>query len=71
VQAIRGKIARWQTLSDTPELVLNQHGSAWEFRTRCRQIAMEKDDLSLLARMTAQERTKQQNQGIFTLTQLS
>jgi hypothetical protein len=32
---------------------------------------MEKDDLSLLSRMTAQERTKQQNKGIFTITQLS
>ena len=71
VQAILGKIAVWQTISTPPELVLNQHCSECEFRTRCRQIAMEKDDLSLLSRMTAQERTKQQNKGIFTITQLS
>ena len=71
VQAILGKIAVWQTISATPELVLNPHCSECEFRTRCRQIAMEKDDLSLLSRMTAQERTKQHNKGIFTLTQFS
>jgi len=58
VQAILGKIAVWQTNSATPELVLNPHCSECEFRTRCRQIAMEKDDLSLLSRMTAQERKK-------------
>jgi predicted RecB family nuclease len=71
VQTILGKIAVWQTISETPELVLNQHCSECEFRTRCRQIAMEKDDLSLLSRMTAQERKKQHNKGIFTITQFS
>src|SRR5437016_3758321 len=42
VQAILGKIAIWQTISETPELVLNQHCSECEFRTRCRQIAWKK-----------------------------
>jgi predicted RecB family nuclease len=70
-QAMLGKIAVWQTSSETPELVLNQHCSECEFQPRCREIAVEKDDLSLLSRMTAKERKKQHNRGIFTITQFS
>lgn len=71
VQTVLAKIAVWQSSNETPELVLNQHCSECEFQTRCRQVAIEKDDLSLLSRMTAQERKKQHNKGIFTVTQFS
>jgi len=54
-----------------PELVLNRHCSECEFQARCRRQAMEKDDLSLLSRMSEKERKKLQGKGIFTVTQLS
>jgi transposase len=50
---------------------LNRHCAECEFQARCRKIAIEKDDLSLLARMTEQERKKLRSKGIFTVTQLS
>src|ERR1035437_2954392 len=54
-----------------PDLVLNRHCAECEFQPRCRKIAVEKDDLSLLARMTAKERQELRSKGIFTITQLS
>jgi predicted RecB family nuclease len=54
-----------------PDLVLNRHCAECEFQARCRKIAVEKDDLSLLARMSAKERKKFRSKGIFTITQLS
>jgi predicted flap endonuclease-1-like 5' DNA nuclease len=54
-----------------PDLVLNRHCAECEFRDRCRKIAIEKDDLSLLAGMSAKERQKLRSKGIFTVTQLS
>ncbi|MBA4149202.1 MAG: IS66 family transposase [Verrucomicrobia bacterium] len=54
-----------------PDLVLNRHCAECEFRERCRKIAIEKDDLSLLANMSAKERQKLRSKGIFTVTQLS
>ena len=54
-----------------PDLVLNRHCVECEFRDRCRPKLMEKDDLSLLAGMTAPERKEYQSKGIFTVTQLS
>lgn len=54
-----------------PDLVLNRHCAECEFQARCRQKAIEKDDLSLLSRMTEKERKKFNNKGIFTVTQLS
>jgi hypothetical protein len=39
-----------------PDLVLNPHCTACEFQVRCRKIATENDDLSLLARMTGEIR---------------
>ena len=41
------------------------------FQSRCRQIAIQKDDLSLLCAMKEQERKKQNERGIFTIHQLS
>ncbi|MBI4661562.1 MAG: TM0106 family RecB-like putative nuclease [Verrucomicrobia bacterium] len=54
-----------------PDLVLNRHCAECEFQARCRKIALEKDDLSLLAGMSAKERQKLRSKGIFTVTQLS
>ena len=54
-----------------PDLVLNRHCPECEFQARCRKIAVEKDDLSLLAGMSGKERQKLRSKGIFTVTQLS
>jgi len=54
-----------------PDLILNRHCPACEFQARCRQKAVEKDDLSLLSSMTEKERKKLNGKGIFTVSQLS
>src|SRR6516164_1566523 len=54
-----------------PDLVLNRHCGECEFQTRCRQKAIEADDLSLLSGMSEKERKKLHSKGIFTITQLS
>src|SRR5436853_3807495 len=64
-------MAEVATSASPPDLVLNRHCSECEFQDRCRQKALEKDDLSLLANMTGKERKKFHNKGIFTITQLS
>jgi predicted RecB family nuclease len=57
--------------SAPPDLILNRHCPECEFRDRCRKKAIEKDDLSLLARLTYKERTRLNRRGIFTVNQLS
>lgn len=54
-----------------PDLVLNRHCAECEFQTRCRQKAVDQDDLSLLGSMTEKERAEFRSRGIFTVTQLS
>ena len=54
-----------------PELILNRHCIECEFRDRCRKIAQETDDLSLLSGTKEKERSRLHNKGIFTVTQLS
>jgi len=54
-----------------PNLMLIAHCAECEFQTRCRQKALENDDLSLLSGMTEKERQKLHHKGIFTVTQLS
>ncbi len=54
-----------------PDLILNRHCAECEFQTQCRRRAVEKDDLSLLTNMSAKERKKFNERGIFTVTQLS
>ncbi len=54
-----------------PNLALNRHCGECEFQARCKQKAIEKDDLSLLSNMTEKERKKLNSEGIFTVTQLS
>jgi predicted RecB family nuclease len=54
-----------------PPLILNRHCAVCDFQSRCRNIAIEHDDLSLLTAMTGKERTKCNAKGISTITQLS
>ncbi|MDN5940502.1 MAG: IS66 family transposase [Nitrospira sp.] len=71
VRKLTGKIAAMLSSNSPPDLILNRHCSACEYQLRCRQKAIEKDDLSLLSRMTEKERKKFNSKGIFTVTQLS
>ncbi len=70
-KAIIGKMSAKQASAAPPPLILNRHCTECEFKTRCRQIAVEKDDLSLLSGMSEKERKQQHSKGIFTVTQLS
>jgi predicted RecB family nuclease len=65
------KVLSQQANGTPPPLILNKHCPVCEFRSRCREVALEKDDLSLLANMTAKERKTQNDKGIFTVAQLS
>src|SRR5207249_960657 len=71
VRSITAKIATLISDKKPPDLVLNRHCPECEFRDRCRQKATETDDLSLLAGITEDERTRHRSKGIFTVTQLS
>jgi predicted RecB family nuclease len=71
VRKIIGKIATLLASHSPPDLVLNRHCVECEFRDRCRQRAIEQDDLSLLSNMTDKERRKFNSKGIFTVKQLS
>jgi predicted RecB family nuclease len=57
--------------STPPALELNKHCPTCEFQTRCRKLAIESDDLSLLPTMSRKARKKMIQKGIFTVTQLS
>ena len=50
---------------------LNRHCVACDYQTRCRQAAIEIDDLSLLGGITENERKTLKSRGITTVTQLS
>jgi predicted RecB family nuclease len=56
---------------EPPPLVLNKHCAVCDFQPRCRGIAVERDDLSLLSAMTRKERAKCNAKGVFSITQLS
>jgi predicted RecB family nuclease len=71
VRKLAVKMAGVVTSASPPDLILSRHCGECEFQDRCRQKAVEKDDLSLLATMTEKERKKFHNKGIFTVTQLS
>ncbi|MEP6890200.1 MAG: hypothetical protein ABI955_05830, partial [Nitrospirota bacterium] len=71
VRKLTKKIAAMLSTPTPPDLVLNRHCAECEFQAQCRQKAIEKDDLSLLSRMTEMERKKFNSKGIFTVTQLS
>jgi predicted RecB family nuclease len=71
VRKVTDKIAALLSNTSPPDLILNRHCPECSFRDRCRQKAIEKDDLSLLARMSEKERKRCRGKGIFTVTQLS
>jgi predicted RecB family nuclease len=56
---------------DLPPTVLNKHCQICDFQARCRSVAVNCEDLSLLATMTEKERQKFIEKGITTITQLS
>ncbi|HEY6373656.1 MAG TPA: Dna2/Cas4 domain-containing protein [Candidatus Sulfotelmatobacter sp.] len=71
VEKLVDKIGVLISSPSPPDLVLNRHCAECEFQTRCRQKAIDKDDLSLLGGMSEKERTDFNSKGIFTVTQLS
>ncbi len=71
VRTLTRNIAALLSNPSPPDLILNRHCAECEYQGRCRQKAVEKDDLSLLAGMTQKERKKHNSKGIFTVTQLS
>ena len=71
VRKLIGKSTALLSNASPPDLVLNRHCAECEFQVRCRQKAVEKDDLSLLSGITEKERKKCKSKGIFTVTQLS
>jgi predicted RecB family nuclease len=56
---------------EPPPLVLNRHCAVCDFQQRCRSLAIERDNLSLLSAMTGKERAKFRSKGILSITQLS
>ena len=71
VKKIAGKITFLISGDTPPDLILNRHCPVCDYQRRCREKAIEKDDLSLLGGMTEKERKKLNSKGIFTVTQLS
>ena len=71
VKTLINKVGALLLSTSPPDLILNRHCAECEFQSHCHQAAVEKDDLSLLARMTDKERKKFHGKGIFTVTQLS
>jgi predicted RecB family nuclease len=71
VRKVIQKITALLSSSSPPDLILNRHCPECEFRDRCRQKAIEKDDLSLLAGLSMEKRKEYNQKGIFTVTQLS
>jgi predicted RecB family nuclease len=71
VRKLTAKLAQLLANPSAPELILNSHCPECQFHSRCRQKAIEKDDLSLLSSMSTKEREKLAKKGIFTVTQLS
>jgi predicted RecB family nuclease len=67
VRSITAKIATLISDKKPPDLVLNRHCPECEFRDRCRQKAIETDDLSLLAGISEDERNRHRSKGIFTV----
>lgn len=54
-----------------PDLVLNRNCTECEFEAECNKMAIEKDELTLLAGMGLKERENYHKKGIFTAVQLS
>ncbi len=70
-RTVINKITAQHTNLTPPQLILNKRCPECEFQPRCRKLAIEKDELTLLSGMTEKERKRQHNKGIFSVTQLS
>lgn len=70
-RSLMKRITEQQSSPTPPHLILNKHCSECEFQSRCRQLAIENNDLSLLSGMSEKEWKKQHDKGIFSVTQLS
>ncbi|MGD0464235.1 MAG: TM0106 family RecB-like putative nuclease, partial [Tepidisphaeraceae bacterium] len=57
--------------SSPPQLTLNNHCAQCEFRHRCHDTAVEKDDISLLRGLSMGEVEQWRKRGVFTVTQLA
>ncbi len=66
-----GQVASLLAATSPPDLVLNKHCPECLFQSRCRKLAVEKGDLSLLVNMPPKERLRLNGKGIFTVSQLS
>ena len=71
VRRLAGKIGALLSTHSAPDLILNRHCGECEFQTRCRQKAVEEDDLTLLSAMTEKKRARLRSKGIFTVNQFS
>jgi len=71
VRKVVEKITFLISADTQPDLILNRHCPVCDYQRRCREKAIEKEDLSLLGGMTEKERKKLNSKGIFTITQLS
>jgi predicted RecB family nuclease len=56
---------------EPPPLVLNRHCAICDFQPRCRGLAIEQDNLSLLTAMTVKDRAKCKAKGVVSVVQLS
>ena len=65
------KIWTINSKSEPPNLLLNKDCLECPFGNECEAKAIEKDDLSLLRRMSPKDIKKNQKKGIFTINQLS
>ena len=68
---IIGNIETVLAAPEPPPLVLNRHCTVCDYQRRCRGIAIERDDLSLLPAMTIRDRAKSNAKGVSTITHLS
>lgn len=70
LKVIDAIMAPWRE-QKPPAVVMNRHCPVCDFQPRCRGVAIERDDLSLLTAMPVKERAKCAAKGISTITQLS
>lgn len=70
-QLLVAELTAQQASGAPPPVILNKHCPECEFQSRCRQVATEQEDLSLIRTISAKERAKLNARGIFTVTQLS
>ena len=71
IKGLLHEIGALQPNGRDPPLILNAHCPVCDYRSRCRGIAIERDDLSLLSGMTPKDRSKALAKGILTISQLS